>query len=161
MEIWTKIEGFTRYYISSMGRIWNGERIMVQSTDKERYLLITLKNKKYKKTFRVHRLVGIYFIPNPDNKPEINHLDYNVQNNECYNIQWSTRKENMEHAAKNGLVGKHNRFGENNGRAKINLKIAEEIRQFGLKNYNRKNIASIFNVSLSTIDRILTNKTWI
>lgn len=160
MEIWHKIDGFNRYYISSMGRVWNGANVMKSCPDKENYLLITLKESPKRKTFKIHRLVGVYFVPNPLNKPEINHLDYNVQNNECYNIEWSTRKENMEHAVKHGLVGRCDRFGEKNGRSKINQEIANNIRELSTNNHSRANIASLFNISIPTVNRILNNKSW-
>jgi HNH endonuclease len=53
---------------------------------------------------RIHRLVAKYFIPNPDNKPQVNHIDGNKQNNKVNNLQWVTNQENMIHAVKNGLT---------------------------------------------------------
>ena len=63
------------------------------------YLRITLTKKGYKKSIpaKIHRLVGFAFIPNPDNKPEINHKDTDKTNNRWDNLEWCTQKENQEH----------------------------------------------------------------
>ena len=52
------------------------------------------------KRFRVHRIIGKVFIPNPDNKPQINHIDWNKSNNNIKNLEWCTPKENVIHAVK-------------------------------------------------------------
>lgn len=69
------------------------------------YLYITIRNYNDKKRchLRVHRLVAEAFIPNPDNKPFINHIDGNPLNNSIENLEWVTHKENMEHATQTGL----------------------------------------------------------
>lgn len=54
------------------------------------------------KSFRVHRLVAKLFIPNPDEKPIVNHIDGNRQNNNALNLEWVTSKENTQHAIKRG-----------------------------------------------------------
>lgn len=56
----------------------------------------------------VHRAVALAFIPNIDNKTDVNHIDGDKYNNHLENLEWVTRKENMRHAFSNGLVGYHN-----------------------------------------------------
>lgn len=57
-----------------------------------------------KQFLRVHRMVAEIFIPNPNNKPEVNHLDCNKLNTYYKNLEWSTRKENQDHAVLNGRI---------------------------------------------------------
>lgn len=60
------------------------------------------KNGK-EKLLRVHRLVAMAFLPNPNNLPQVNHKDGNKQNNSVYNLEWCEQSDNMKHAYKNGL----------------------------------------------------------
>lgn len=69
------------------------------------YLLVTLVNSDgTRKNAFIHRLMGETFIPNPDNKPQINHIDGNKQNNNLSNLEWVTVKENAQHAVNLGLT---------------------------------------------------------
>lgn len=68
------------------------------------YEIVDLYKNGKRKTVRVHRLVAEAFIPNNDNKPEVNHIDGNKHNNNVDNLEWVTKKENCRHAWNNNLI---------------------------------------------------------
>lgn len=114
-EIWKDIKGYEGHYqVSNMGRIKSLKRTILKSngrydTKRERILKIQynqrvdvyevhLKLNKVRKCHKVHRLVAQAFIPNPENKPEVNHIDGKRENNCVENLEWSTTSENLDHA---------------------------------------------------------------
>ena len=114
IEEWKSIKGYEDYYeVSSLGRVrsltittWNGKvyhkkkgRILKLQTN-QCYNKVTLSKKGQTKQHLVHRLVAIAFIPNPENKPETNHKDYDTYNNNIENLEWVTAKENDTHKRK-------------------------------------------------------------
>lgn len=112
-EIWKDIEGFPGYQVSDLGRVrsfknsHNGFKetpaVLALSDNSKGYLHCTLVKNGHAYTKRVNRLVGQAFIPNPDNKPEVNHKNGDKTDNRASNLEWNTRLENMEHAMKTGL----------------------------------------------------------
>ena len=72
-------------------------------TTPHKQLLVGLYKNKKGKTFLVHRLIALTYIPNPENKPDINHIDGNPLNNNVPNLEWCTKTENMKHARETGL----------------------------------------------------------
>jgi hypothetical protein len=116
MEIWKDIPGYeTLYQASNLGRI---KRILFKNnivTKKENKILKTRINKNnreqimlYKngkrKNMTVHRLVASAFLENPNNYPEVNHIDGNSLNNNVNNLEWCTKQYNMKHAYDNNLT---------------------------------------------------------
>ena len=102
MEEWKKIKDFECYEISNCGRLrktFPNGKVMLIKPDLIRggYFRYTLhKNKKYKR-FIAHRLVAMYFIPNPNNYPQINHKDNNRTNNRVENLEWCTALYNSQY----------------------------------------------------------------
>jgi hypothetical protein len=103
MEEWKTIIDFPNYDVSSLGKIRNNKsgKIMKNSI-KSGYYNISLINENNYKTLKVHRLVALAFIENPENKSDVNHKDKNKLHNSISNLEWMTRKENNIHRC-NGL----------------------------------------------------------
>jgi len=103
---WKVIEEYTRYSISDDGQLRNNETGLIrkQGVSKGGYLHCDLYDPILKeKNFYIHRLVAIAYIPNPENKSTVNHIDGNKANNRVDNLEWSTQLENNLHAYKTGL----------------------------------------------------------
>lgn len=78
-------------------------KLLKPKKHKDGYLFVTLTKEKSKKNFYVHRLVAEAFIPNPENKPQVNHINGNKTDNTISNLEWVTNAENSRHAYNNGL----------------------------------------------------------
>ena len=87
---------YANYEVSNLGRIRNKARgnTLKGFYDKDGYKIVCLSSGDNQKTFRVHRLVAEAFIPNPENKPQINHKNEVRDDNKVDNLEWSTSKEN-------------------------------------------------------------------
>lgn len=123
-EEWKDIKDFENLYqVSNYGRVKslvkiskiNGRVyptiIMTCHTNTKKYLEVELCKNGKPHRFRIHRLVAETFIPNPENKPQVNHEDTNKQNNRVDNLSWNTNSENQIHAFKNGL-NHRGRYGD-------------------------------------------------
>ena len=101
-EIWKYIPNYNHdYQVSNLGRIKSFKkkpRILRQSKTPKHYNNVNLCKEGKTISSLVHRLVAQAFIPNPENKPEVNHKDGNPRNNCVDNLEWVTRKENMNHS---------------------------------------------------------------
>ena len=89
--------------ISCNGNIWSEitNKFLKNKCNRNGYLSIQLTQRG--KCYLVHRLVATAFIPNPENKPQVNHIDGNKSNNTASNLEWCTQSENQKHAYKIGL----------------------------------------------------------
>lgn len=83
-------------------------KLLKPNINEDGYASTTLRNDEGEKYFRIHRLVAREFIPNPENKETVNHIDGNKLNNRVENLEWNTREENMQHAYKTGLKKSNN-----------------------------------------------------
>ena len=107
MEYWKAIPGYgDKYEVSNLGAVRNKNtnQIKTQNTDKYGYARVNLKTGRKAEHKFIHRLVAGAFIDNPNNKPQVNHIDGNKLNNSIDNLEWVTCSENMIHAVENGLV---------------------------------------------------------
>jgi hypothetical protein len=104
MEQWKEIEGSNgQYFISNVGRVLSKGNScsrkdkILKPQNKNGYLVLNLRINGKEIKVRIHRLVAMAFIPNPENKPFVNHKDNNRTNNESDNLEWVTHQENLEH----------------------------------------------------------------
>lgn len=169
-EEWRDIVGYEgKYQASYLGRfkslsrfIDNGNggyisksKILKANIDSDGYLLVSLcKNGKAEK-LKMHRLVAQTFIPNPDNKPDVNHkaVDGDKTNICVFNLEWNTRAENMKHAKENNFMAK----GEKHVNSKLTEKDILEIRSSKL---THRELGVIYGVNRGTITKITNNYRW-
>lgn len=119
-EIWREHPYYNgNYLVSNTGRVKSVDQLvkcksgatrihkgkeLKQFKNERGYLCVVITKDKNTKIKKVHRLVAETFIDNPQNKPQVNHIDCNKENNDVSNLEWCTNSENMLHAYKNGLA---------------------------------------------------------
>ena len=187
IEIWKSIKGYEGLYevsnfgrVKSLGRItkrkqgskvvelYKPEVILTQlrGGKKRNYLFVNLYQEKTENEPRkheqhyVHRLVADAFIPNPENKKDVNHIDGNPGNNNVSNLEWNTRKENIQHAYEHGLTVN---FGSSHHFAKLTEEQVIEIRSKHVKGKRGSGyiaLAKQYGVSPELIRAIVRGKIW-
>jgi len=156
MEEWKYIDGLdNKYQISSFGRVKSDRKIFSENSSGKRYIIYNLRKDNKKVYFLAHRLVAIHFIPNPLNKPCVNHIDGNRYNNSVENLEWVTNSENDIHAFKNNL--RKSFKGETHSNSKLTDIQRIEIRQYN-NGLNNKQLADKYGVSSSLIGMIKSGK---
>lgn len=117
-EIWKDIPGYEgRYQVSDMGRVRSLEYhnakgvkrigILKPAKDANGYLRCALSKNNKLITYKVHRLVAMAFIPNPNNFPQVNHKNGIKTDNRVENLEWCDYSMNISHAYANGLIPRH------------------------------------------------------
>ncbi len=174
-EIWKDIVGFEGYYqVSNFGNVKSLERkckalgnklrtvpskAKAVTIDRYGYPKVSLDKDGHSYYFTIHRLVAQTFIPNPENKPQVNHIDGNKQNNCVENLEWCTAKENTDHSWKMGLQKiKH---GSQRAWAKMNEEKVKEARKtYSLGGVSLKELAKKYNICSQALHNIILRKTW-
>lgn len=167
VEEWRDVVGYEEHFqVSNKGRIFSKRtnKILALGVNKKGYSVLSTRiggRNGICKCFRVHILVAKAFIPNPHNKPIVNHKDGNKLNNEDWNLEWATYSENSKHAYENGLTIPLK------GKDKVQSKLTEEdvryIRSVYKpydKKYGARILADKYGVSHTIISDAALNKTW-
>lgn len=160
-----------KYKVGNFGTVYGTRfsRPLKQRFNEDGYLKVTMGREKGKRrTFLVHRLVAILFVPNPNNYPEVNHIDYNRANPRYDNLEWVNHIDNVRHSSNEGRY-KHNTIGTKNGRSKYTKDDVVKIRELYDAGNCIMDIIKIMFPNLSfnerkslwnSIKRIATRKTY-
>lgn len=152
-EVWKTVKVNPYYLVSNYGRIktidhpvWckvnnsysirKGIMHKPSNKNQKKYWRIGIQIHNKQKWFSVHRLVAEAFIPNPDNLPQVNHIDGDKNNNHVSNLEWCTNKYNMQHSWKIGL-----RSGEKISRYSGTRKLTEEQVKFIRQEYEKLDVS--------------------
>lgn len=162
VEVWRDIDGYGGLYqVSNFGRVRSFKqktpRILKPMLIKIGYLMVNLSHKGKAKTRLIHRLVALAFIPNPENKPQINHINGVKSDNRIENLEWCTHAENAQHAFHTGLNAVPK--GADSPNAKLTNEQVRFIRENpnGLSQYR---LAEMFAVAHTTISEIQRGETY-
>lgn len=113
------------------------------------------------KTLLIHRAIAELFVPNPDGKPYVNHIDGQKDNNDPENLEWCTHRENMQHAHDTGLIPPSSIGpGEKSPAAKLTNDDVSEIKRLLRNGCSCREVAQRFGVCAGTIDHIRAGRTW-
>jgi hypothetical protein len=176
-EEWRDIKGLEGYYqISNMGRVKSLPRtIFFERNGKESrvlpskvlkgylrncgYFIVNLSKNGIVVSNTIHRLMAEAFIVNPFNLPEVNHKDGNKQNNDLNNLEWVTRRQNVQHAVDTGLLKVVQ--GEANGMTKLTIQQVIQIKQrFKAGLGSISTIAKEYGVTNGAIHGIKYGRSW-
>jgi hypothetical protein len=170
-EIWKYAVGYEgKVMVSSFGRIkrmpyeYFNKGVKKMRTElirkpslSQRYYTIRL----FDKTVLVHRVVAEAFIPNPEKKLFVNHIDGNKTNNSVNNLEWCTSSENSLHAYKAGMRKAHTKRGKESHFARLNEKDVLAIREkYEKGGFTQRQVAKEYSVTQSTIYQIINKISW-
>lgn len=171
--VWKPIKDFPNYEVSDDGRVRSlGEyrqcgpayrfvptRILKQTTNKFGYMKVRIANNGCKKSFFIHRLVAIGFIPNEDTLPEVNHRDGDKTNNAADNLEWTDRSGNILHAyrvLKSIIIKK----GSNHPLTTLTEEDVAQMRNLYKTGLTQVELASRFGVTQANVSSIIRRRTW-
>lgn len=162
-EEWQPVKNHEGLYeVSNFGRVRSlprrctGGRVLKQYNAHGKpvdYKNVRLSKKNKLTSSLIHRLVAQAFLPNPENKPHVNHIDFNPNNNHVSNLEWCTNQENTNHSRERLP------YGEKAGAAKLTNKQAIEIMNIGRAD-SFTSTGKRYGVSRQTVSGIVNKKNW-
>jgi hypothetical protein len=163
-EVWKYIEGYNnKYMVSDLGNVmilpyiseqghFLAGRLLSPTDNGRGYQRVNFNNE----TKYLHRLVAQTFLPNPQNKEEVNHVDGNKKNNVLYNLEWVTPDENRQHAVINNLIP----HSENHHFSKLDRNQVLKIKKLFNQGERQIDIARTMGISHKTIHLIVRGRIW-
>lgn len=157
------IPGYDNMYcITKDGNVWSyyTNRYLNIHVNSCGYKQVNLREGGKSKTMRIHRLLAMAFLPNPDNLPCVNHKDGDKQNNSLDNLGWCTQSDNLKHAHKVGLNTMPCQIGSKHSQAKLTEEDVIEMRWLRKMGALQKDIARAYGVSRGNCRDIINYRRW-
>ncbi len=149
----------TPYYVTEDGRLFRDGKELSTSLTNKGYKTARLSIDGIRYHLSIHRAVAELYVPNPNNLPQVDHLDSNKLNNHYTNLEWVTYKENRGRAIQNGLM----KYGEDYDHSKLTESDVKYIRDNYIPKhpeFSGASLAKKFGIGASQISRIIHNKRW-
>ncbi len=163
------VPGFEGHYaVTDGGRVWSHKRHIWLKTpcDNVGYPVVVLRKPGVKKTARVHRLVAVAFIENPENLPQVNHKSGVKTDNRASNLEWVTHEDNNKHARENGLstglsaVTPQQRADNGKKRRLLSNEQVRKVRDLASGGLSATRIANIVGLHQVTISKLLRGESY-
>ena len=165
-EIWKPVPGYeSRYEVSNFGRVRSfvtgtgskgvGHYLRQDTTNQRGYCRVTLSMNRKAKKFLIHRLVATMFLgPPPTPEHAVNHIDFDVTNNRCDNLEWVTTQQNHDHSFE------RRSHGITHGMCRLSEGDVRTIRALYAQGQNRSVIAKQFGITHQHCTRIVNLQVW-
>lgn len=164
IEEWRDVVGYEGLYlISSFGNIKSLHNNQVKDkgtfVTKCGYIRVELSKEGVNKKYPIHRLVAIAFLPNPENKPQVNHINGIKVCNYLTNLEWVTQSENQIHAIETKLQ-KSAKGNVHYNTHLTNSDIINIRNRYAYDNISQTKLAALYNITQSSIGEIIRGETW-